>query len=174
MKVYIVRHTSVDVPFGTCYGQTDVPLKSSFEEEARAVKSEIDGVSFDKVYTSPLSRCVKLAEYCGFADAVRDERIKEICLGDWEMKLFTEIDDPKLKDWYEDYMNTRPTNGESFMDQLKRVSAFFDELKQHDYANVLLFAHGGVQICAELYTGKMKEGEEFDVHPYGSVITVEL
>ena len=46
MKVYIVRHTSVDVPFGTCYGQTDVPLKSSFEEEARAVKSEIDGVRF--------------------------------------------------------------------------------------------------------------------------------
>ena len=34
MKVYLIRHTAVDVPSGTCYGQTDVPLKSTFEAEA--------------------------------------------------------------------------------------------------------------------------------------------
>ncbi|MBR4088169.1 MAG: alpha-ribazole phosphatase, partial [Bacteroidales bacterium] len=27
MDVYLVRHTSVDVPGGVCYGQSDVPLK---------------------------------------------------------------------------------------------------------------------------------------------------
>ena len=26
MVVYLIRHTSVDVPQGVCYGQTDVPL----------------------------------------------------------------------------------------------------------------------------------------------------
>ena len=34
MEVILIRHTSVDVPKGVCYGQTDVPLRDSFEEEA--------------------------------------------------------------------------------------------------------------------------------------------
>lgn len=38
MEIYLVRHTSVDVPAGYAYGQTDVPLRPSFEDEAEAVK----------------------------------------------------------------------------------------------------------------------------------------
>ena len=66
MKLYIARHTSVDVPQGTCYGHTDVPLRNTFNEEAEAVKQKLDGLHFDKVYTSPLSRCIRLASFCGF------------------------------------------------------------------------------------------------------------
>jgi alpha-ribazole phosphatase len=70
MKVTLIRHTSVDVPQGTCYGQTDVPVKSSFSEEAALVKSNLATyLPFDKVYCSPLTRAVKLASYCGFPDA---------------------------------------------------------------------------------------------------------
>ena len=36
MEVILVRHTSVDVPKGTCYGQTDVPVAATFEVEAAA------------------------------------------------------------------------------------------------------------------------------------------
>lgn len=38
MEIYLIRHTSVDVPAGYAYGQTDVPLKPTFEEEAEEVK----------------------------------------------------------------------------------------------------------------------------------------
>ena len=38
MEIYLVRHTSVDIPAGYAYGQTDVPLRPSFEDEAEAVK----------------------------------------------------------------------------------------------------------------------------------------
>ncbi len=34
MVIYLMRHTAVDVPQGVCYGQTDVPLKPTFEMEA--------------------------------------------------------------------------------------------------------------------------------------------
>ena len=48
MEIYLIRHTSVDVPAGYAYGQTDVPLKPTFEEEAeidlKAVKKEIAGL----------------------------------------------------------------------------------------------------------------------------------
>ena len=35
MEIYLIRHTSVDVPAGYAYGQTDVPLKPTFEEEVQ-------------------------------------------------------------------------------------------------------------------------------------------
>jgi alpha-ribazole phosphatase len=56
MKVYIIRHTSVDVPKGVCYGQTDVPLRETFQDEARQVADNIKDLKFDKVFCSPLSR----------------------------------------------------------------------------------------------------------------------
>ena len=72
MEVILVRHTSVDVPPGTCYGQTDVALRSTFPEEAEAVYRRLAGyVPFDRVYTSPLRRCIRLAEYGGCLQARR-------------------------------------------------------------------------------------------------------
>ena len=51
MNIYLIRHTSVDVPKGMCYGQSDVPLRSTFEEEAAAVKAGIASIAFDRAYT---------------------------------------------------------------------------------------------------------------------------
>ena len=80
MVIYFIRHTSVDVPQGVCYGQTDVPLKPTFEAEATQTAAHLQGLSFDKVYTSPLTRCVRLATFCGYPDAERDDRLKDCLL----------------------------------------------------------------------------------------------
>lgn len=47
MEVWLVRHTSVDVPAGTCYGRSDVPLRDSFEVEAAAVRENLKDIAFD-------------------------------------------------------------------------------------------------------------------------------
>lgn len=86
MNIYLIRHTSVDVPKGLCYGQSDVPLRPTFEIEAAVTKAKIESIHFDMAYTSPLSRCTRLAQYCGFGDAIRDPRILELNFGDWEMQ----------------------------------------------------------------------------------------
>lgn len=91
MEIYLIRHTSVDVPAGYAYGQTDVPLKPTFEEEAEEVKKGLSDHTFDKVWTSPLTRCVRLANYCGFPEAEREDRIKEVNFGEWEMKSWNEL-----------------------------------------------------------------------------------
>lgn len=78
MNIYLIRHTSVDVPKGLCYGQSDVPLRPTFEIEAAVTKAKIESIHFDMAYTSPLSRCTRLAQYCGFGDAIRDPRILEL------------------------------------------------------------------------------------------------
>ena len=144
MEIYLIRHTSVNVPKGTCYGFTDVPLKDTFETEAAQTKKQLEGLTFDCVYTSPLSRATKLAEFCGFPDAIRDDRLKEMNMGEWEMQMFDKINDPNLQKWYDNYLDHPTTGGESFRDLYNRVSSFLHELKQKEFQRVAIFAHGGV------------------------------
>ena len=176
MIITLIRHTSVGVPLGVCYGQTDVPLKDSFEQEAAVTKKSLEPLGpFDKVYCSPLSRCVKLATYCGYPDAERDNRIKELNFGAWEMQKFDEIKDPRMQEWFDDYLNVPVTDGESFMQLYQRVAAFLDDVKKKPYERVAVFAHGGVLLCAQAYAGLVKFEEAFSaLTPYGGVITIKI
>lgn len=175
MIVTLIRHTSVNVPKGTCYGQTDVPLCDTFPQEAAETLKNIASERFDKVFTSPLSRCVRLAAFCGYPDAVRDDRIKELNFGEWEMQPFDAIRDPRLQEWFDDYLHVPATGGESFRMQYERVASFLNELKKKEYAQVAIFAHGGVLICAQLYAGTLKPEEAFSaLTPYGGIIRIEI
>ena len=176
MEVIFIRHTSVDVAPGVCYGQTDVPLKPTFEEEAAVTAENLKVyIPFDYVYTSPLTRCVRLATYCGYPDAERDKRLMEINFGSWEMKSFELNDDSRLQEWYADYLNVAATGGESFAMHYERVSRFLDELKKKPYHRVAIFAHGGVLICAQIYAGIIKPEEAFSaLTPYGGIIKIDL
>ena len=180
MKVYLVRHTSVDVPRSICYGQSDVPLKPSFPQEAALVKEKLENLFPDKsildaVYTSPLSRCTRLAQFCGYGWAEREPRVLELNFGEWEMQDYNHIQDPHLKVWYNDWINVRPTGGESFMDQFKRVSAFLQELKEAGKERVLIFCHGGVLACAKVLSGRLEPKNAFsELDDYGSVIEIEI
>lgn len=176
MEIFLVRHTSVDVPSGYVYGQTDVPLRPTFEVEAEAVKSVLDNYRFDKAWTSPLSRCVRLATYCNYPDAERDDRIKELHFGDWEMTAWNDLEtDPRSAGWFADWVNAHTPNGESLMDQYQRVSSLLDEIRSNGYRKVCLFAHGGVLTCARIYAGEYGMEEAFRKIPaYGEVICLHF
>lgn len=174
-NVYFIRHTSVNVEPGTCYGQSDVDVNPTFRHEASICKERISGIHFDKVYTSPLSRCTRLAAFCGFPDAERSPEIMELNFGRWEMRKYDDIKDPVIETWYKDYINTRTPDGESFMDQYKRVSSFLDKLKESGYGNVLVFAHGGVLACALAYSGTITFDKLFSNIPgYGEMIKIVI
>lgn len=175
MKLTFIRHTAPDVPKGVCYGQTDVPLASTFEDEARAVAEKLSGYRFDAVFCSPLSRCVRLAEYCGHGDAVRDDRLKEMNFGAWEMKRWEEIDDPRLQEWYDDYFNVRVTDGESFNDLGERFASFIDDIKGRGYESVAIFAHGGILMHALMRLCGVSGENIFSHQPaYGGIIEAEV
>lgn len=175
MEIYLIRHTSVDVPIGVCYGQTDVPLKESFEQEASVVAAQLSELPFDEVFVSPLSRCVKLASFCGWPDARRDRRILEMNFGAWEMKKWGDIRDPHLQEWFDDYLNVQTTEGESFMQQYQRVSAFLDEIRKSSAQRIAVFTHGGVVICGQVYAGIKTAEEAFTSIPaYGSITKLIL
>lgn len=178
MNVYLVRHTSVDVPRSICYGQSDVPLKATFPQEAAVVKEKLQNLApihFDAVYTSPLSRCTRLAEFCGYATALREPRILEMNFGNWEMQDYNSIEDPHLQVWFNDWVNVRTSGGESFKDQLHRVGEFLQELKDAGKENVLLFCHGGVLACAKVLQGRIDIKDAFSkLDDYGSIIQITI
>ena len=164
MEIYLARHTSVNVPRGTCYGFTDVPLRATFRHEATATRLRLGNLTFDHVYTSPLSRAAKLATFCGYPAAERDERLKEMNMGDERLQL-----------WYDDFLNQPTTGGESFRDLYARVAAFLDDLNRKDYRRVAIFAHGGVLICAQVYAGAIPLEDGFKhLTSYGGVVKINI
>ena len=175
MEVYLIRHTSVDVPKGTCYGFTDVPLSDTFETEATITRQQLDDLVFDSVYSSPLSRATRLASFCGFPNANCDDRLKEMNMGEWEMQLFDDITDERLQLWYNDFLNQPTTGGESFSDVYCRVASFLEELRKKDFQKVAIFAHGGVLICAQVFAGIVPIEEGFsNLTPYGGIVKIEI
>ena len=87
MKITLIRHTRVAVETGICYGWSDVGVAPSFETEASRVKENISNERFDIVYSSPLSRCRKLAAFCGFHEPILDDRLKELNFGEWVLNF---------------------------------------------------------------------------------------
>lgn len=175
MKVTLIRHTSVAVPKGTCYGWSDVPVASTFEAEAHATRRRLEGKVFDQAYTSPLTRARMLAAYCGFPEAIADDRLMEMNMGEWEMQRYDEIRDEALQRWYDDYMHLPATGGESFPMLHARVSAFLDELRQRPFRHVAIFAHGGVIVSAGIYAGLFGEKNAFSHSvPYGGILEMEI
>lgn len=175
MDLILVRHPAVDVPAGVCYGRTDVDLLPGFENVARAVSADLSGEDFDIVLTSPLSRCVRLAEACGYGDVLRDDRLMELDFGEWEMKRYDEIRDERLQEWYDDYVNVAPTGGESMMQQHCRFRDLLRDLNEKGVERVLMFTHGGIIGHALIISGTAAFDDVFSKIPsYGSVTRVSI
>ncbi len=176
MEIILIRHTSVDVAAGTCYGQSDVGLAPTFPQEAAATLESLKCYEpFDAVFSSPLSRARQLAAFCGYANPIVDARLMEMSMGEWEMKRYDDLDDPYSRQWFDDYMNLPTPGGESFPMLYRRVAAFLDELRQQPYQRVAVFSHGGVLLCAGIYGGCFDRQHAYEHQvPYGDIERIEL
>lgn len=175
MEIYFIRHTSVAVPKGTCYGITDVELSDTFEQEASCTKKYLEGIVFDKAYTSPLTRAVRLASFCGFPDAERDARLAEFDFGEWEMKNYDDLyqNDPRFVEWSNNYLSVYAPGGESIMDQYHRVQSFIESVKTMNYNRIVAFCHGGILALTRVVAGEVPLEQAFsNVPPYGSIIKI--
>ena len=104
-----IRHTRVDVPFGVCYGQTDVPLASTYVEELAAVQTQVDWYQYDAIWCRPLKRCRRLAEDLFPRETILfDPRLMELNFGRWEMQRWDDISDTAdAKAWFADFVEVR-------------------------------------------------------------------
>ena len=175
MEVYLIRHTSVKLAEPTCYGQTDIDVAGTFEAEAAQTKLHLQGIHFDKAYCSPLKRATKLAAYCGFPDAERDDRLIEMNMGDLEMVPFRNIPESDIDQWYNHYMDIKMPGGESTADVYARMAGVFGELRKKPYHRVAVFYHGCAILCTRIMLGLLPYTAGFDdVTPNGGIEIIQL
>ena len=144
MEVYLIRHTTPQIEKGICYGQSDIPLEETFNNDRQKLLQQLPD-SVDAVYSSPSSRCVKLSAHIkSNQEIIHDKRLMEMNFGNWEMKKWDEINQEVLNEWMKDFVNVRIPNGENFIDLHKRVNEFMNELIKTDHKNVAIITHAGV------------------------------
>lgn len=175
MELHLIRHTSVAVPLGTCYGQTDVPLADTFTVEAALVHRSIKHHHYDKVYCSPLSRCTRLANFCGHPSPTIDSRLMEMNFGSWENQRWDEITDPHLTRWFESWISQRTTNGESFNDLCERSTSFIESIRNSEEQKIAIFTHAGFIRATWVTTQQYTPQEAFNRKiAYGEVVVVRI
>ncbi len=145
MKLTLIRHTSLQIEPGICYGQSDIDVAVSFAAELARTQAKLAEMTFDTIYTSPLQRCVKLAEALNLGEPIFDHRLLELNFGDWEMQAWDDIPRDSFDSWAHDYANQAPPNGETFSQLQQRGLAFLDEiLSKHPQENIAVITHGGM------------------------------
>ncbi|WP_346854327.1 alpha-ribazole phosphatase [uncultured Draconibacterium sp.] len=178
MKLIAIRHTSVELEPGICYGQSDVALARTFQKEREEVALRLNGFRFDKIYSSPLLRCKLLAEFIfDPATVFYDDRLRELDFGEWELKSWNAIyNDPLGKVWMDNYQNLPTLNGESYPQMVERVSAFFNEVKLEENNTVAIVAHAGVIRILKSIIEKCSIEDLFNTFKpeYGSVTEFEI
>ncbi len=171
MEIYLIRHTTPAIAKGICYGQTDLDVTESFEEEAASIQSHLPQ-NVETVYSSPLQRCRKLAAALFPQHPLHlDKNLMELNCGAWEMQLWNEIPKAEIQPWMNDFINVQVPGGESYLQMHNRVINRFIDISQQSKPAVIV-AHGGVlrSILAHITQTPLKKSFDVFTCHYGCVI----
>ena len=149
--IYLARHgeTAWSVA-GRHTGRTDVPLTAKGEADARKIGTRLAGVSFARVFASPLGRARRTAELAGFAPEPEPDLL-EWDYGEHE-GLTTAAIRGRRPGW--DLFRDGCPGGESVQQVADRVDGLVGRLKALA-GNVLVFAHGHVlRVLAARWVGQ--------------------
>ncbi len=176
MKLFLIRHTSLQVPAGICYGQSDIDVGSSFMQEALNTQHKLTSTAFAAIYTSPLQRCLKLANALNIGEPVVDNRLMELYFGDWEMSAWDDIPRDIFDAWAHNYASLAPPNGETFSQLQQRGVDFLEQiLATYPTGNIAIVTHGGMirALLAHVLNMPLKGLFRFSID-YGSVTQLEF
>ena len=151
MQLHLIRHPKPEVAADTCYGSTDLAV--SAQENTRVLQQLIQTLPTPTLLlSSPLQRCAtfarSLAEACGWASPVIDQRLAELDFGVWEMQPWDAIPRAEIDAWANAPIDYQPGGGESVMQMAARVSAFYLDVLRGDFGNhpddnIIVICHAG-------------------------------
>ncbi|WP_306251634.1 histidine phosphatase family protein [Parvularcula sp. IMCC14364] len=164
--VYYCRHGQTDWnKEDRLQGHADIPLNEHGRKQARAYGRAMArmGINWDEMsfYVSPLNRAVETLELLleqtdvSGADIVRDERLIELDLGDWNGRTIREIEQLYPAEWAarkaSPWLAPVP-GGESYGEAEPRLRAFAQSLKGPS----LIVGHGGT---GRVFRGLLTNGD---------------
>ncbi|THU41471.1 alpha-ribazole phosphatase [Niastella caeni] len=175
MAIYLVRHTTPLIEKGICYGQSQIDVTASFEEEAKQIQAALpEGI--EQVYSSPLIRCHKLASYLFPQHAINLEPdLMELHCGEWEGLHWDAIPSEVIDPWMKDFVNVCIPGGESYVQMHGRVTQCFTRIIEGPKP-VAIVTHGGVirSILAHITKTPLVDSfGAFKIH-YGCVMQLQV
>jgi len=150
--VYLARHGETAWSLtGQHTGLTDLPLTERGESNARNLRDRLSGLTFTKVWSSPLIRASRTCELAGFGDAARTDRdLVEWDYGDYEGRTTAEIH-AQRPDWQ--LFRDGCPGGESPEQVAARADRVLNRVRPFP-GNVLLFSSGHfLRMLAARWTG---------------------
>ena len=150
--VYLARHGETPWTISGQYtGLTDLPLTERGERNASRLKERLRGLSFAKVFTSPLQRAKRTCELAGFgAVAEIDRDLIEWNYGDYEGRHSADVHRER-PDW-ELFRDGCP-GGESPGEAAARADRVVSRVRAVP-GNVLLFSSGHfIRVLATRWIG---------------------
>lgn len=138
--IYLARHGETAWSLsGQHTGMTDLPLTEQGERNARRLGERLEGLVFEKVFTSPLQRARRTCELSGFLSAAElDRNLVEWNYGDYEGLRTAQIH-AQRPDWQ--LFRDGCPGGESPAQVGARADAVVDRLRAV-HGNVLVFSSG--------------------------------
>ena len=122
MALTLLRHVRPEAAEGLCYGARDLPPGAGLAATAEALAARL--LCPDRIVTSPLARCARLAERLAArldVPVAPDPDWREIDFGRWEGQAWQAIPRAELDAWAADFLDARPHGGESVAMLLARV-----------------------------------------------------
>lgn len=174
MEIYLIRHTTPDIAKGICYGQTDLNITETFEDETAAIIPYLPK-NIQSVYSSPLQRCKKLAESLFPNHSIElHTDLMELNCGSWEMLEWNAIPKPEIQAWMDDFIHVSVPGGESYLQMHERVIKRFEWINRQKRPAVII-AHGGVlrSIVSHITNTPLKESFDVFSFQYGCVVKLE-
>ena len=150
-KLHVIRHGMTDGnKEGYYVGSKNLPVCEEGKAELQSILNEFEYPYIEKLYTSPLQRCIDTANiiYPDMEQNVINE-MRECCFGEFEGRKFTELqNDENYLRWLGDSLNNPPPGGESadaFLDRLlKGLGRIFRDMMDNNITSAALITHGGV------------------------------
>lgn len=146
MRLYLIRHPQPDAAAGVCYGTTDVAVASE-QVHATALALAAQLPRQTPLYSSPLSRCARLAEelasLLNCSPPIYDSRLQEMHFGIWEAQRWNAIPRSEIDAWASDMANYRPGGGESVVETARRILTFAEELRAWNTESAIIVCHAG-------------------------------
>ncbi|MBP2637634.1 MAG: pspB [Firmicutes bacterium] len=150
--IYLIRHGEIliEKQVRRYIGQSDILLSQDGICQAQLVQAQLAKQELTAVFCSDLVRSVATAEIIAkplnLAPTSRRD-LREISMGNWEGKTFTEIERLYPTEYVErgkDIVNYVIPGGESFATCQTRILAAFTELVSTTTGNILIVGHAGV------------------------------
>ncbi|MBE6577266.1 MAG: histidine phosphatase family protein [Ruminococcaceae bacterium] len=148
MKVYFIRHGQSESNSKREHGGWgQYPLTEQGKKEAMVAGKRLEGMKFDKVYSSDLIRTIQTQEIAYPCDDVeRSSLIREVNVGDLMGRTaddcYAEYGDPYIKN--KSIYDFSAYGGENYEQFYDRIYKFIKELEKQPYENVAIFCHGGM------------------------------